>query len=304
MTLLVAVSTASAERLDVQLERAQVFWGSPGRLVATVFDQAEVRWPIVEPVEGLRIEAGGGPQLMIVNGLARRIYAYHVFAEKPGIFEIPKVSLTVDGQELNAGPFKLQVIEAPMKYFGAKIEPGVIIPQETARLTVAFEGYRPDEAIIAPEIDGLAIRTLGEPQIQPEERTGVPITYHFLSVTALKLGAYRITGISFAGLPAEPIDLQVSPFVVLAHELSNSSLEVGSSAVLKLQVRGLSADDRPTLSMTGTATAELAQRPMPARGNTTLFPFRLTPTEPGNLILTGVADASGNPPPTLFPPLL
>ncbi len=272
------------------LERDTIYSGTSTLLVVEVSNARSADWPVVEPVEGLRITPYGSPGVIrdLFRGTIRRSYRFMVAPEKAGVFRISSVSLTADGEFLKRGPFTLRVVELPLKFHAVEIEPGEILVGETAKLTVSYQGVRPGKVPVVPEVPGLSIRLTGSPRVQVTRREGIPISSYEFNVRAARLGDYQIKGLSLDGVPADAVALIVSSFVVVRTQVGASSLVVGGQTIVHIVVRGLpeSAGLEPV--------APAGLRVVPARQayrgppGTTVFSFDVTATEPGTPTITAL----------------
>ncbi len=293
--LLLLPASGLGARMAAELQRDTIYFGTQTLLVVELVDAATTAWPVVEPVKGLQITRYGGPRSVrdLFGGTVRRTYRFLVSPEKPGTFQIPSVSLATTGSTLERGPFALRVIEAPLQFRSAQIEPAEIRVGETAKLTVSYQGVRPGKAPEVPAVDGLTIRKTGKPRVEVSRQTGKPITTYTFEVRASQLGTCKIKGISLDGVAAKTVILTVSPFVVVGVQVGETSLVVGGQTTVHVVVRGL--PHSAGLKLVAPAGLKVVPSRQRYRGRTgaTVFSFDVTPTEPGILTVTTLALPDG-----------
>lgn len=276
-----------AARMVAELRPSRIYFGTRTLLIVEVVGVRDVDWPSVEPVTGLDLERYRRPSLMrdLFTGRTTHRYQFIVTPARPGRFEIPAVSLKVAGTVLRDGPFTLQVDEAPLRFRAAKIDPARILVGETATLEVYYEGVRPGVRPRIPQVDGLVIRPGRLGRVEVAERDGLPITTHSFEIEAKERGSFRISGITFGDVPADPVTLTVAPFVVVGTQIGEQSLVVGSRTTGHVLIRGLpQATDLRLIPPAGVRIIPSKQR-YRSRAAGSLFSFDFTPTEPGNFTI-------------------
>lgn len=104
----------SAAEVEAVLDRDSVPAGNGARLTLKVTGSRGAQ-PELPQVENLIIQPRGrSQQLSIVNGVTSQsvIYQYAVGSETPGDYQIPPISVMVDGKKLSTQPLKLKVLDA------------------------------------------------------------------------------------------------------------------------------------------------------------------------------------------------
>ncbi len=273
-----------AAEMFAQLDRERMYLGTQIRLVVEVHDAASNAWPSVPAIEGLNIQRRGGPSV-VRNLLSNQIIYRYEFLVTPtaaGKFTIPEITFADNGATLKRGPLALEVSEAPLRFHAGQIDPPQVLPNETTEMKLQFQGYRPGVTPTVPPIIGLDIRSAGEPRILVTRTEGLPITEFTYRVSATQLGDHLIGGITFEGVPAEPLRLSVAPFVVMGVQVQDDSLVVGGQSTIHILIRGL--PDSTALNVVAppglSITPSKSRLRQPNRG--ALFSFEVTANEPGN----------------------
>ena len=282
-----APTPSYAARMVAELKPSRIYLGTQTLLIVEVIGARDAGWPSVQSVGGLDIERYSRPSVMrdLFTGRTTRRYQFIVTPRRPGTYQIPEVSLKVGGATLKDGPFTLRVDEAQLRFRMAEIDPADILVGETATLDVYYQGVRPGVTPVVPEVDGLAIRPVRLGRIEVAEREGLPITIHSLEVEAKKLGYFEISGITFDGVPAEPVALRVSPFVVVGTQIGEQSLVVGSRTTAHVLIRGLpQSTDLKLIAPKGVRIVPSTQK-YRSRAAGSLFSFDVIATEPGNFAI-------------------
>lgn len=281
-----ASPAASAAQVSAGLNPDTIYFGTQTILTVSVEDDTG-QWPSVEGVEGVQITRYGSPSVIhdLISGAVRRSYRFLVNPSRPGTFQIPAVTVRIGEETITRGPFTLQVKEAPIRCIVSELDPKETLVGRPAKLTLAFQGYRPGGRVVLPSIEGLTITSMGDPQVQ-QDNQGVPVRVFRYEVTAWKLGTFRIKGISFAGVPADEVTLTVSPFVIVEARVSSQSLVVGEEATLQLHTLGLEADAKLTLVAPPGLEIRSLGGPARDRNGTTVFSFVVRGLEPGNPVIT------------------
>lgn len=285
--MVLAPTPSYAARMVAELRPSRIYLGTQTLLIVEVIDARDAGWPSVRSVAGLNIKRYSGPSVMrdLFTGRTTRRYQFIVTPARPGKFEIPAVSLEVAGMVLRDGPFTLQVDEAALRFRMAKIEPTEILVGETATLDVYYQGVRPGVRPVVPAVDGLAIRPVQLGRVEVTEREGLPITIHSFEVEAKKLGSFQISGIAFDGVPAEPVTVRVSPFVVVGTQIGEQSLVVGSRTTAHVLIRGLpQSTGLKLIAPKGVRIVPSTQR-YRSRAPGSLFSFDVIAAEPGNFAI-------------------
>ncbi|MGD2110413.1 MAG: BatD family protein, partial [Phycisphaerae bacterium] len=282
-----APASGYAARLVGELRPSRIYLGTQTLLTVEVINARNAGWPTVSSVTALDIQRYGRPSVRrdLFSGRTTARYQFIVTPQRTGTFRIPEISLTVGGTMLKDGPFTLVVGEAPFRFRTAKIDPPEILVGDTATLEVFYEGVRPGAKPVVPDIDGLRIRPMRIGRVEVRDRDGLPITIHTFEVQAEKLGSFEVSGITFDGVPADPVTLRVSPFVVVGTQVGESSLVVGSRTTVHVLIRGLPQSTKLKLvGPEGIRIAPSAQR-YRSRETGSLFSFDVTATEPGNFAI-------------------
>ncbi len=280
--LLCAPVVARSAEVNARLDRDTIYLGTQTLLVIEVENDAG-KWPEIGAVDGVVIRRYGSPSIMhdLMSGRVQRSYRFLVSPQRAGTFHIPAVTLQVGEETVQRGPFALRVIEAPVKCLGAKLDPDETVVGRMVTLVVGYQGYKPGARPQVPQITGLTITPLGEPQTDLDA-TGLPQILLRFRVTPSRLGTFRIAGITFAGAAAAEVTLTVSPFVVVRVQTSDQSLTVGQQAELHFVTLGLAADARPMLvAPAGLKITPSGQPRQDSRGETT-FSYIVSASEPGS----------------------
>jgi len=299
-----APAPSFAARLVAELSPSRIYFGTQTLLIVEVIDVPNASWPSVQQVAGLDIERYGRPSVMrdLFTGRTTHRYQYIVTPAQPGTFDIPAVSLKAAGGILKDGPFTLQVDEAALRFRTAEIDPPEILVGETATLDVYYQGVRPGLEPVVPDVDGLAIRPVRIGRVEVTEREGLPMTIHTFEVKAKKLGSCEISGITFDGVSADPVTVDVLPFVVVAAQVSEDSLVVGSRTTAHVLIRGLpQSTNLKLIAPQGIRIAPSTQK-YRSRAAGSLFSFDVTAIEPGNFAIDTIELPDGEAV-TLDPPL-
>lgn len=274
--------------MAADLDRDTIYLGTQTVLrVAVAGSDARVI-PVVAAVDGLQIARQGSPSQIIFNGVLRYDYRFLVTPQRAGDFVIPTVTLGSGPDMLTQGPFTLHVLEAPLKYVTARVDPPELRVGERATLTVAFQGYRPGMAPVLPVIDGLALRYLHALPLEVTRDEGLPVTKHQVEIRAARLGTYPIKGLTLDGVAADPIDVNVLPFVIAQTRVGETALSVGERTRVQLAIRGLPTSTALSLVTTPGITATLASRPTSGPAESTVFEFNVTAKDIGAPAITGV----------------
>lgn len=296
---------AWAAQVTARLDSDIIYFGTRTLLVVQVSDAANDEWPVVAQVEGLEIARYGAPSLIhnLISGSIRRTYRFWVQPLRPGEFIIPSVSVGSGTEAVVRGPFKLQVLEAALKFLSAGAEPDEIRVGERAMLTIRYQGIRPGKSLELPAIDGLTLQAVGGPRVELSQPEGMPVSIYQVTARAAKLGNYEIKGISLDKVAAGPMKLKVSPFVVAGIQVGESSLVVGGKTFVNLAIRGLPASAGiklvapPGLHIQASPQSRQGRAPM----GTSIFSFEVTATEPGAPSITALQLADGTVVPLASP---
>lgn len=288
-------SNARAAEMQARLQRNRIYLGTQTLLEVRVQDPPDRTWPTVEPTGGLRIRPQRTPSLFqdMFRGTTQYVYQFLVTPEKAGTFRIPGVSLKDGAATLRQGPFTLEVVEAPLTFYTAKVEPAQVVLGENAQLVIAFQGVRPGKEFQVPSIVGVSVRPTGSTRVEVTDREGMPVTIQNFTVTAHQLGTHSIAGITFDGVPADPVTLTVAPYVILDTRVENDSLAVGQQTMVHIIARGLpqDADVKPVVPAAVKWTP--ARQRFTRRAGESVFSFEITPTEPGSIRISEITLADG-----------
>lgn len=264
-----------------------MYLGAQTLLTVEVRDADTTDWPAVAAVEGLRIQRYGSPNVIqdLLSGRITRQFRFLITPDKAGTFTIPAVTLQAGSAQLKQGPFTLRVVEAQLKCRGVEVDPKQILVGEKARLDIYYQGVRPDMRPVVPPIEGLEIRPVQFGRVEVDRQERLPITIHTFEVEAKKLGRYSIAGITFDGMPADAVVLDVAPFVIVGTQIGQNSLVVGSQTTLHVVVRGL--PQSTALTLVAPAGLKIAPSTTAYRRRTAgaVFSFDITAAEPGNFTI-------------------
>ncbi len=277
--------------MAAQLQPDEIYLGTQALLVVQVTNApVSTPWPVVDPVPGLRITPYGSPSLILdlLSGTTRRDYRFVITPDRAGIFRIPAVSVQAGGETLKRGPLTLRVLQAPLKFHAARIEPEEILPGESAQLAVSYQGVRSGLRPVVPDIPGVTIQPSGPARLDVTQREGLPITTFTFTVSAGGVGTYRIEGITFDGVRADAVTLTVSPFVILGAEADNPSLAVGAATTVRVVIKGLPGNSAVRLVVPPALKCTPVHRPYPVPAGSSAFSFDVTPTEPGAFAISEI----------------
>ncbi|MEE8356707.1 MAG: hypothetical protein V3R33_05290, partial [Anaerolineales bacterium] len=144
---------------------------------------------------------------------------------------------------------------------------------------------RPGVHPVVPPVDGLVIRPVRPGRVEVAEREGLPITIHSFEVVAKKLGSFQISGITLDDVPADPVALTVSSFVIGGTQIGEQSLVVGSRTTAHVLISGLPQSMKLKLVAPAGVRIVPAQQKYRSRAAGSLFSFDVTATEPGNFTI-------------------
>lgn len=110
--LLVESSDGFAAEVDARLSSGQAYVGSPITLQVIIENAEQYERPEIPEVDGLTIESTGGgrrsSQTVIINGRVSSTQSvalqYSVTAQREGTFEIPPLTVSVDGNMVTTSP--------------------------------------------------------------------------------------------------------------------------------------------------------------------------------------------------------
>ncbi len=118
--------TVPARSEDVSLEATvtanKVNMGSSAQLMLTVRGTQKIDPPTLPTIDGFESRyIGPQTQVSIVNGQysSSKTFIYSMFPNKSGKFQIPALSLTIDGKEYKTQPIDMEVEDAPAGAAGA-----------------------------------------------------------------------------------------------------------------------------------------------------------------------------------------
>ena len=293
--MLLAPVASSAAELTAELRPARIYLGTQTLLIVEVTGAENSAWPSVQGVDGIEVERYRGPSVTwdMSTGKQSRQFQFIVTPSRAGRFEIPSVSLRVGGTVLKDGPFVLQVGEVALAFYTAKIDPTEILVGQTATLEVYYQGVRPGVEPVVPTVDGLVIRPKEIGRVEVSRREGLPYTIHSFDVEAKRLGTFEVGGITFDGVPADPVTLKVASFVVVGAQVSESSLVVGSRTTAHVLMRGLPESAEVKLVAPAGVRITPSQQRYQARMTGSVFSFDVVALEPGNFTVDTLALPSG-----------
>ncbi len=287
-------TAARAAAVEAGLERSRVYLGTNVDLIVQVTD-APAAAPEFQDVDGVDIQRTPrtGVQRDLIAGTVTRVYRYRLTPRRAGTFKIGPVTVEIEGQTVSRGPYELQVVEAPVRFVGAKLEQEQILPGETTQLVLGFQGHHPATQPAMPAGDGLSIRSAGAPRINTMNDAEVPVTIYPYLVTGLQLGSYRIAGIGLNGVPVDHIALTVAPISVVQAQAQDHSLEVGGHTLVLIGVRGL--DAAASLSLVAPPGLKVEPSPQPVRTPPGVRPFvfDVTALEPGSMPIAALKVSDG-----------
>lgn len=286
---------ADAAQMRADLQNDRIYYGTSTLLVIQIENLATEIKPTVPEVENVTITPYGGASVTrdLFNGTVIRRYRYLITPQKPGTLTIPAVKLELPTGTLSDGPFTLEAIEAPLRFMAAEIEPKEIVPRESARLTVAYEGFVPNASIRVPPVEGLTITPNDQAKVEIDRRSGKPITIQRFSVSGSRVGDYVIEGIDMNGVAADAVRLIIRSFVVAASKVQNDSLIVGGQTTLHLVIRGLPQGTKLKLITPPGLKAEQIESHMRNRIGE-VFSFQLTALQPGSPTIEAFELADGS----------
>jgi len=295
-----------AAEIAASLDRDTIYLGTQTLLIVEVVDPTTSDWPVVAPVDGLEIGPYGAPGIIqdLFAGTIRRSYRFLITPTRAGTFEIPSVTVGKPPNTATQGPFTLHVQEAPLKFLSAQLDPPQIRTGETAMLTVTYQGIAPGKDLVVPPIQGLTMRSLGSPRIEITRPHGMPVSRFSVEITGVANGSYQIQDISLAGVVADPVTIQVSPFVIVDAQAADSSLVVGGQTLVHVATRGLPQTDNVSLVLPPGLTAQRTKQQYQGPPGTTVFSFEVTAAEPGSPTITEIQLADGRKAPLPRPIVL
>lgn len=272
-----------AGQIAAGLDRDTIYLGTQTLLTVEVANSTSAEWPVVSPVDGLQITPYQAPTVIhdLNSGSVRRSYHFLVNPLRADDFTIASVTVGEEPDAMTAGPFTLRVLEAPLKFLSAQVEPEELRVGEKAILTVRFQGVRPGKSVELPKIEGLALRDLGLQRVEMTRQEGIPISVYRIEVIPSQQGKFQVEGISLDGVTADPVALQVSRFVVAGTQVGGSSLVVGGRTRIQMAIRGLGTSEEVKLVAPAGLKIEPVGPPRAGMGGTTIFTFEVTATEPG-----------------------
>jgi len=274
----------SAAEMQAKLSHDQIYLGTSTSLVVEIQQAGNTDWPKVEHTEGLDIRQYRRPRTIrnLVSGQIPRQYQFLITPKKKGSFKIPAVYLKTEQGKLQKGPFKLAVLEAELKFVGLQIDPTQVMPGEFAELVLQYQGYYPNSIPTIPPVKNLTIRPKDEPEARLDRNSGIPFMLYKYRVSASIKGTYRIKGIQLNGVAADPVTLDVTPYVIEGIRTKNSSVVLGEQTRAYVFIRGLSDDANVQLIAPKGLRIEKADEHYRGQSGATVFAFILKPQEPGS----------------------
>lgn len=281
--------------MSAGLSRDTIYLGTQTLLVVNVLNPSDNAWPVIAPVEGLRIRPYGSPSAVrdLLSRSVRRTYRFVIDPSRAGEFTIPSVSLGSGADALSQGPFTLHVVEAEFRFLSASIEPSQVCPSEKATISVAYQGIRPGQSLVVPAVKGLTLRASDPPQIRTMEPREIPVSIFEVEVAAAAIGTYEIKGISLDGVTADAVTLHVQSFVVVGTQAGESSLAVGEQTLVHVVIRGLGRSAEVKLAAPAGVKIEPAAQQYNGPPGTTVFSFNVTAVEPGAPSIAALELAGG-----------
>jgi hypothetical protein len=293
---------AQAAQMVANLERQTIYFGTQTALVVVVADPTAGDAPVVAAVDGLQIAPSNSSGVVrdLISGAVRYNYRFPINPQRAGDFTIPSVTLGSGADALTQGPFTLHVLEAPLKYLAAQVDPPEIRVGEKATATIAFQGYRPDKTLTLPTIDGLTLRVLCQLPLEMSRPDGLPISRYQVEITAARLGNFALKGIALDNAPADALTLKVLPFVIAQATAGETALVVGGQTRVQLVIRGLPTSAGVSLVAPRGLTVQSLPNPTSGPAGVATFSFNVKATEPGAPTITTLklADGSQVPLPT------
>lgn len=282
-------------QMAANLDRDTMYLGTRTVLVVEVANAASSQWPVVSPVEGLQITRYGSPGMIqdLVSGSIRQSYRFLINPTRTGVFEIPAVTIGEGPDAARQGPFTLRVQEAPLKFVSAQVAPPQIRLGDTATLTVVYQGTAAGKDLVVPVVKGLTLRRAGPPRVEVTRSQGMPVSIYQVEVSGTENGTYQIEGISLADVTAEPVTVQVSPFVITDAQAAESSLVAGGQALVHVVARGLPQEEKVSLVLPAGLTAQRTRQQYQGPPGTTVFSFEVTAKEPGTPTVAEIQLADG-----------
>ncbi len=223
---------------------------------------------------------------------------------RAGEFTIPSVTLGAGDDALKQGPFTLRVQEAEFKFLSVRVEPPQICPGETATVSAMYQGFVSGKDLVLPAIKGLTLRSAGPPRIEIMRGQGMPVSVYQVEAGGDENGTYTIDGISLAGVKADPVTLQVAPFVIVDSQAADASLIVGGRTLVHVLTRGLSQDQDLSLVVPPGLKAERSRQQYQGPPGTIVFSFDVTATQPGSPSITEIQLGDGRKAPLAKPLVL
>ena len=170
LALLLGLATASAAlgapSIRARIQPNQIALGQEARLEITVSGATNAPTPRPAPVPGLQIQGLGQTMSMQFAGGAMTTEStnnYVVRPERTGEFEIPAISLTVDGQTVSTNPLTLLVVAA------GQAAPSARAPREAGERAQTEEAAEPEAPVAILEVAGLPERKLYVGEVVPVE---------------------------------------------------------------------------------------------------------------------------------------
>ena len=325
LVVLLAPGARAAVTARAQLDPPRVAVGDQADLTVDVRGTQNAAAPVIPAVDGLTIQyVGPSTQLSIVNGQTSSSITHHysVIPRREGTFTIGPITVSADGQTIQAGTVGLQAGASGAA--GAPADEQLHLDLAAPRTTVFLHQRLPITVTLRvgsvqvgdvqyPQVpgDGFALEPLGKPEQRQEVRDGAvfQVVEFQTGLTPLRAGAITVGpatmsmstvsarasqhhGFFFGGPARQSIDLTSQPLVLDVQPLPEQGKPSDFSGAVghfTLEVRAapldVTAGDPVTLTYTLRGEGDLSSVVPPAlTGSDALrvYPVQPAATPPGN----------------------
>ena len=325
LVALCAMDARAAVTARAQLDPPQVAVGATSDLSVDIRGTQSAAAPAIPAVDGLSVQyVGPSTQLSIVNGQTSSSITHHytLTPRREGSFTIGPITVTVDGQTIQAGTVTLQVTASGQtgSPAGDQLHLDLTAPRTTVylhqRVPIAITlrvGSVQVGDVQYPQVpgDGFALEPLAKPEQRQEVREGAVFqVVEFKSgLTPLRAGSVTVGpatmsmsmatartaqrhGFFFGGPTRQPVELTSQPLVLDVLPLPEQGKPADFSGAVgrfSLDVRGapldVTAGDPVTMTYTLRGDGDLSSVAPPAiAGSDTLrvYPVQAATTPPGS----------------------
>src|SRR5262245_8464206 len=324
LVVLCAMDARAAVTARAQLDPPQVAVGATSDLSVDIRGTQSAAPPAIPAVDGLSVQyVGPSTQLSIVNGQTSSSITHHytLTPRREGSFTIGPITVTVDGQTIQAGTVTLQVTASGQtgSAAGDQLHLDLTAPRTTVylhqrvpiTLTLRVGSVQVGD-VQYPQVpgDGFALEPLAKPEQRQEIREGAVLqVVEFQSaLTPLRTGSVTVGpatmsmsvmttrsaqrhGFFFGGPTRQPIELTSQPLALDVLPLPEQGKPADFSGAVgrfSLDVRGapldVTAGDPVTMTYTLRGDGDLSSVAPPAiAGSDTLrvYPVQAATTPPG-----------------------